>query len=150
MVVDLSASFTHIAEAVALDVKRCLYHSNWQTGFPYTRDFLPGIGLDYVERADNLFDYLSEVDWFVFCDVGLGDLQEYLRTQGYPVCGSGSGQLLEQDRWALRSIAQGAGLQVAEAELVHGIDELRAVLRQAEKCYVKVSLWRGLMETYCH
>lgn len=150
MVVDLSGSFTHIAEAVAPDVKRCLYHTNWQTGFPHTRDFLPGVGLAYVERADNLFDYLSEVDWFVFTDVGMGDLQEYLRAQGYPVCGSGAGQLLEQDRWALRSIADGAGIQVSQAELVHGIDELRAVLREADKCYVKVSLWRGLMETYCH
>lgn len=151
LVCDISAGFTHIAEALIPQCKRVLYFSSWQhTGFPTTKDVLPGTGIEGMERVGSLFDALSDCDWIFFPDVGSGDLQEYLRKQGFLVCGSGQGEELERDRWIMRTLAQKVGIQVAEAELVHGIDELREVLEQANKCYVKISWFRGDAETFCH
>lgn len=150
LVYDLSGSYTHIAEALVGQVRQVYYFCPWDSGFPITRNVLPGVGLPGIIRIDDPFSTLEAFDWAVFTDVGAGGLQEDLRRLDIPVCGSGEGSILERDRWHLRTLAQAAGIQVAEAELVHGIDELREVLQEAGPCFVKMSYFRGEMETYKH
>lgn len=140
-----------MAESVVGDVARVSYYVPWERGFPMTIDALPGEGLDGVERVMDFWSALDNTDLVVFCDVGNGGLQEYLRSQGMPVFGSGSAGQIEQDRVLLKSLCRKAGIQVADYMPIRGIENLRELLLNTEdEGYVKVSYWRGLAETFHH
>lgn len=144
---DLSGSYTHLAEAVAPAFGRCLYYVPWQTAFPSIREFAPGLGLPGIERVVDFESHLDEVDLVVFPDVGMGGLQEYLRTQGIAVLGSGRAGLLERDRWLLRERLIQVGIEVAPAEYIVGLDALRLELSQRGEAYIKTCVFRGDIET---
>lgn len=139
-----------MAERFAQDFGQVFYHSLWQSGFSCSKDFLPGIGLDNIERVQDFFEIIDKIDMVFFCDVGYGDLQEYLRKQGIPVFGCGRAQVLEIDRRHLKQELKEAGLPTAESRLIRGIDELRKILQKEKDLYVKFSYFRGDMETFHH
>lgn len=149
---DASGGFTHMAEAVAGDFGRVLYFSIWETAFPLSRNYLPGTGLDAIERVDDFFDALDQTDLVVFTDVGQGGLQEYLRRQGMPVFGSGAASLIERDRWFLKSVCKKYALNCADAIPVTGIENLRNVLGEMDEegVHVKLTRFRGDTETFKH
>lgn len=144
---DTCGLFTHVAEAIAPDVGAVQYFSEWKQS---SRDALPGVGLDGVERVNDFFEVLPKADILVFPDVGRIGLQTYLKAQGYPVWGSGLGARLEQDRWAFRTVLKECGLPVTNAIVVRGLDNLRDHLRDVEDRYIKFSYFRGDFETYHH
>lgn len=150
LVFDLSGSYTFMAERFAQDFGSVKYFSAWQSGFSCSKDFLPGVGLSDVERVQDLFEVIDKIDMCFFCDVGAGDLQEYLRRQGIPVFGCGAAQVLETDRLHLKHELETAGLPTAKYRVVHGIDELRRVLQKEKNLYIKFSYFRGDMETFHH
>lgn len=148
---DASAGFTQMAEAVVGDFARVLYYSVWETAFPLSRNYIPGTGLDGIERVDDFFDALDQADLVVFSDVGNGGLQEYLRRQGMPVFGSGAAAIVERDRWYLKSICQRYELNCAEAMPVTGIENLRMLLQAVtDEVHVKLTRFRGDTETFKH
>ncbi len=148
---DSSASYVHMAEAVVPDVARVLYFSPWETGFSNPLHTLPGEGLDGIERVADFWDVLSAADLVVFCDVGNGGLQTFLRSEGYAVFGSAAGGRLEQDRALLKSTCRKLGIDIADYTVIRGVDNLREFLMGTEdECYVKISYMRGLLETFHH
>jgi hypothetical protein len=147
---DSSASYTHIAEAVVPEFAKVLYFSNWETAFPHARDIMPGIGLEGVERVSDFFDALEDTDLVVFTDVGNGGLQEFLRTRGMPVFGSGRSEALERNRWLLKRASKEAGIDYSDGFLIHGIENLRKLLQRQNDLYVKISYFRGDMESFHH
>jgi hypothetical protein len=159
---DASGSYTHMAEAVVGQFDRVLYYVPYETGFPTPIHFMPGYGVEGIERIgygediESFWDGLDVADLVVFTDVGNGGLQEYLRSQGLPVFGSGKTGRLEQDRAYLKSICRHLGLETADYFTLRGIDSLRQFLlggpenEPAGECYVKLSYWRGLAETFHH
>lgn len=159
---DASGSYTHIAEAVVGDFARVLVYTPYESGFPVPVNFLPGYGVDGIERVgvgQSVGDFWEAVeisDLVVFTDVGNYGLTEYLRSQGVPVFGSGQGGRLEQDRLYLKSACRKLGLDVADYFPLRGLDALRRFLlgdadtEPAGECYVKLSFWRGLAETFHH
>lgn len=148
---DASASYIHIPEAVVSDVNRVLYFSPWESGFSNPIHAMPGEGLNGIERVSDFWDALPSADLVIFCDVGNEGLQTFLRHQGYPVFGCGMGGKLEQDRLLLKSTCQKLGMDVADYFPLRGIDSLREYLMENEQeCYVKISYYRGLMETFHH
>ncbi len=160
---DASGSYVHVAEGVAGDFGRILYYSSGpESGFPIPKNFLPGYGVDGIERIgvgqelEDFWDAVEIADLVVFTDVGNYGLQAYLRGQNVPVFGSGRAGRLEQDRLYLKSVAIKLGLDVASHFSIRGIDQLRDFLmggpdnEPAGECYVKLSYWRGLAETFHH
>lgn len=156
---DASGSYSHMAEVVVPDVGRCLYYVPYETGFPTPVGFLPGYGVDGIERVgvgqelEDFWDAIEVADLVVFTDVGNGGLQEYLRSQGIPVFGSGRAGRLEQDRLYLKSVARKLGIDVADYFSLRGLDALRDFVMgdpPADECYIKLSYWRGLTETFHH
>jgi phosphoribosylamine-glycine ligase len=150
IVYDSSAGFTHMAEALVGDFGRVLYYSVWDKAFPAVRDYIPGTGLDGIERVYDFFDAIDGVDLVVFPDVGNSGLQEWLRKQGMPVFGSGAGAQLERDRWYLKSVCKRFGIDAADAIPVTGLDNLRNVLGEMDDVFVKMSIFRGDDETFRH
>lgn len=159
---DASGSYLHMMEAVVGDFARILYYSPYESGFPVPKNFLPGYGVDGIERIgvgqdiEDFWDAVEISDLIVFTDVGNYGLQEYLRGQNVPVFGSGRSGRLEQDRLYLKSVARKLGLDVADYTSIRGIDQLRDFLMgtnetaPAAECYVKLSYFRGLAETFHH
>lgn len=147
---DASAGFTHMAEAVVGEFGRVLYYSLWDKGFPSVRDYIPGSGLDHIDRVYDFFDVLDEADLIVFPDVGNSGLQEWLRRQGHAVFGSGAGGQLERDRWFLKSVCKKYGVDCADAIPVTGLDNLRSILAEMDDVFVKMSVFRGDDETFHH
>lgn len=147
---DPSGDFVHMAEAVIGDFGAVKYFAPWDRGFPAVRDYVPGTGLDGIERVYDFFDALDETDLVVFPDVGNGGLQEYLRRQGMAVFGSGYAEQLERNRWFLKSICKKYKLECADAIPVTGLENLRQILAEMTDVYVKMSIFRGDDETFHH
>lgn len=150
LVVDLSGTFTFIAERLAEDFGRVKYFSHWMTGFSQSKDFLPGIGLPEVERITDVYDVYDHIDCAMFTDVGWGGLQARMRQDGIPVFGSAYAQELEIDRVKLKESLIRAGLATAHSRVITGIDNLRKILQKEKDLYVKFSFFRGDGETYKH
>ena len=150
LVFDSSASYTHIAQACVPDFANVYYYSIWEKAFPISNDLLPGIGVPGIERVSDFFEALDKTDLVIFTDVGNCGLQEYLRRQGMLVFGSGIGGRIEQDRWGLKETARGVGIDISDAVLIHGIDNLRKILATESDLYIKLSYFRGNMESYHH
>jgi hypothetical protein len=71
-----------------------------------------------------------------------------LESQGFPVWGSRRGVNLELDRELLMSTLKDIGLDVPEFRVCEGMDELRDYLKDREDQYVKISRFRGDLETH--
>jgi len=147
---DASASYTHVAESVVGEFARVQYFVPWEKGFSVARDFIPGMGLDGIERVPDFFDALDRTDLVVFTDVGQPGLQEYLRGQGMPVFGCGRTAALERDRWMLKNTLRQNDLDYSDGFLIHGLDTLRRLLQRQEDLWIKFSYFRGDVETYHH
>lgn len=130
---------------------RVLYYCPFKSAFPRSNQYVIGTGLDGVERIVNFWDHLDEVDLFVFPDVYDGDLQEHLRSLGFPVWGSAKGEELELMRWQTKLfLKKDLHLPVQPVERIIGTEALRESLQEADNKYVKISLLRGDFETFHH
>jgi hypothetical protein len=103
-----------------------------------------------VCRITELWDVIDSVDIAVFPDVGNGDLAEYLRKQGIPVFGAGCGEVLELGRVKAKAMIAEEGLAVDPYEMVIGTTALREALKEPGSCYIKISKYRGVFETFHH
>jgi hypothetical protein len=130
---------------------RVLYYCPFKSGFPKSTQYAIGTGLDGVERVVDFWDHLREVDIFFFPDVYDGDLQEHLRSLGFPVWGAGKGEELELYRWQTKMLLKkDIGLPVQPVERIIGVEALREHLQEVENKYVKISMLRGDFETFHH
>ena len=130
---------------------RVLIYVPFKSGFPKSQQYAIGTGLEGVERIIDFWDYVPETDLFVFPDIYDGDLQEHLRSMGYPVWGAGKGEELEIYRWQTKMLLKkDIGLPVQPVERIIGVEELREFLQEHEDKYVKISMLRGDFETFHH
>lgn len=130
---------------------RVLYYCPFKSAFPRSQQFVIGTGFPEVERVTHFWDHVHEADIFFFPDVYDGDLQEHLRSLGYPVWGAGKGEELELMRWQTKMfIKKDLHLPVQPVERIVGVDSLRDYLQDNENVYVKISMLRGDFETFRH
>lgn len=154
--------FFEFCLALADDYKEVLYYSPWDySSFPNIEK--ARIGSEWVNGKQlstfdgkpfrvvpNFFDHLEEADVILFTDCYQGDVMEHLRSMGYPVCGSGKGQILELDRWKCKQLFKSVGMDVNGMKRVVGVTALRDVLSKEKNKYIKVSSYRKLVESFHH
>lgn len=130
--------------------KRCLYFSYWTNAFPKSNGALIGDGLEDegIERINFLFDYIDEIDLFIFPDIYDHDLQLHLESLGKRVWGSRRGDELELLRMEAKNHFKSLGLAVQPVKEILGLEALRKHLMKHENKYVKVSTYRGDFETF--
>lgn len=126
------------------------YHPvTWQKGFPSYHEYDVGKGFDSVKHEPYLWDVIDDYDILIFPDVLRGDLQQYLRKQGYRVFGSGKGDELELFRAYAKHVMDRVDLPVQPYKIIKGLDKLREYLKgEKEDVFVKISLLRGITETF--
>lgn len=146
-VVDHGA-YLPLARRLAKDYGRVLYYTPWEEAYPTVNRCCIGDGFEDIERCDDIWTVKDEIDLFVFPDILHGGLQEELVRQGCRVWGSKNGCELETDRLLFLKTLQDTNLELPPMIEVRGVTELRQELRDKTDQYIKISRFRGTMETY--
>lgn len=143
--------FFGFAQLLAKSFKRVLYHNPvWERGFPSCRDGSIGDGFGQPELCDDFWPIKGEINCAIFPDIGQSGLQLELESQGIPVWGSRGGDKIELNRKFFLQCLEDVGLEVPEYTPIKGLTNLRAYLAQNENQFVKISKWRGDLETFHH
>lgn len=148
-VVDNSGSYVALAIRLAKEFKH-VYYSNpaWQHSYPNPNLSSIGDGYEEIEVVDNVFDIFDKVDFWIYPDVYYGPFQEFLKSQGEIVWGSGAAEELELERDVLKKQMDRLGLPVNKWWKVQGMTDLREFLQDHSGIWVKLNKWRGLIETF--
>ena len=141
------------------DFKKVYYFSPWNSGgFAIKERSQPGEGYEEIERINWLFKYSDDlkeysfdrVDIFIFPFIYFSDYQDHLVRLGKRVWGARYGDEIELDRWKAKSIVKNSGLAVGGSAKKKGVEKLREHLKTVKDKYIKVSHWRGLIDTFHH
>ena len=139
--------FQSLAHTLVGQFERVLYFRDSNQSFPTSTDIAIGTGYGF-ERIYSWEEHYDEVDIWIFPDIGYGKFQEWLKAQGKRTFGCGVAQEFEQYRVEAKEIIREAGLPVNEYEVVIGMEDLRDYLQSHDDVYVKVSLARGITESF--
>lgn len=140
--------FAEVAVTLAKSFGKVYYYVPWENAYPKSNQLIVGRGLEGVEKIDEFWSKLNEVDLFVFPDVYFGTLQLHLRSLGKRVWGSALGEELELFRVYSKGVTKEVGLAVGEFAVITGVKALRKYLAKHEDVFVKISRTRGDMETF--
>lgn len=157
-----NGSFFEVCLGLADYYKTVYYYNPWDySGFP-TPDkarigsewkngkMLEGFDSKNFIKVESFWDCLEHTDVILFTDCYQGDLMEHLREMGYPVCGSGKGQILELDRWHTMQEFKSQGMDVTNAVRVVGLSKLKEYLKKVKDKWIKISKYRKIVETFHH
>jgi len=142
--------FAPLAQKLGEQYKRVLYYSPWEEGFPLLNKCIIGDGYPEIERCDDFWPLLGEIDLFIFPDIQHSGLQLHLESLGKAVWGSHTGDSLELSREKFHRTLEEIGLDCPKWRAIKGLTKLRDFLKANEDKYVKISKYRGLMETWHH
>lgn len=144
--------YMKVCERLARDFKRVLYHDPfWHTAWPRFTDAQVGeglMGIEGVEKINNFWDHVNEIDLFVFPDCGYSDWSDYLISIGKRVWASGKADALELRRIETVEFFKELGLPTPTFEEIEGLDNLRKHLKKHGNVYVKTDVYRGTAETF--
>jgi hypothetical protein len=141
--------FIPLAHALAKGCKRVLYHTPAERAFNRVNEWVVGDGFEDIELCEDIWDVRNEVDLWVFPDIQHSGLQNELHRQGCAVWGSRSGDSIEIQRVKFHKLLGKLGLEVPPYVTKKGWTALREHLRHEENKYIKISKYRGNLET-CH
>ena len=144
-------SGSYMAQAVRLGKEfRHVYYCNmsWQDAYPKINKPAIGTGYPEIEVIDSPWPVFSNVDFWVFPDTYFGPFQQWLVDQGEIVWGSRLGEEMELDRGDFKKHMADIGLPVNPYQIIHGFENLKVYLQEHDDVYVKISKWRGTVETF--
>lgn len=139
--------FLPLALKLGESFKRVLYHTPWEQGFPTVNQCVIGDGFERIERCDDIWSVKNDVDAFVFPDILHSGLQLELARQGFPVWGSRKAERIEMNRELFHRLLGKSGMEVPKFEVVVGTTALANHLNDAEDKVIKISKYRGSIET---
>ena len=147
LIIDHGA-YTNLAERLGAETEVAYWSSNLDA-FPVSRETSPGTGLKGVERIDDPLEFMLEgkASHVIVPDLYLGGFESVARQLELPVFGSGEGQRLETDREFMLDFLAEHDLPIPEGVVIEGITELGKYLKGKKDLYVKVSTYRGDLET---
>jgi hypothetical protein len=132
------------------------YYKPWNKhGMPDVKDYFIGYGYDEITKIDDIFSEnesykFNDVDLFIVTDLYFGDTVKYLRSIGKLVWGTGPIESLEINRWEFQKKLTELKLPTTESVKIKGLDKLDIYLKDKTKCYVKISKFRNVVETFRH
>jgi hypothetical protein len=143
-----SGQFLPVATRLAEDCKRVIFCQPCEKTPATIKSAVIGDGFPDVECVRDFWSLIDEIDLFVVPDCQHSGLQLYLESIGKAVWGNRSADVLELNRPFLMKMLEELGLDVPEFKVFHGLTELCDYLIGAEDKYIKVSRYRGDMETH--
>lgn len=151
-VVDYGIYFP-VAERLSRDLKQVYYHIPGGEAFETFANGSRGYGDPSVQLLESFWGIKRDIDVFVFPDAGgaaYSELQLELESQGFPVWGSKLAADLERKRGNWIDKCEELGLPMPKTHRIRGITNAWLFFQehQGETYFVKVSRWRGDMETW--
>lgn len=151
-VVDMGIYFP-VAERLSRDLKQVYYHIPGCQAFDTFAEGSRGYGDPKVDLLESFWKIKREIDVFVFPDAGgaqYAELQLELQSQGFPIWGSKEASDLERKRGNWIDKCEELGLPMPRTHRIKGITNawLFYLEHEGEEFFVKVSRWRGDMETW--
>lgn len=140
--------FIPVAHRMAESCKRVLYHYPFEQAYRTLNESIIGDGFDDIELCEDIWKVKDEVDLFMFSDILHSGLQLELESQGKLVWGSRRADELETHRDKFLKTLAKVGLPVPEQTTVLGLTKLREYLRDKEDKFIKISKYRGSLETH--
>jgi hypothetical protein len=150
LIVD-GGQFWEVARRLTREFGKVYFHNpELIEGFPRAPKSAIGKGFPGVEWVEDLWKIKDKVDLFVFVDINNSGIQEELESQGKRVIGSRTGDRLENYRIYFKQVQKKLGLNVPKFVVCEGLKALHEHLKTVEDRYVKISRFRGSMETEHH
>lgn len=142
--------FLPMAHRLSQFYSKVYYHKPGTEAFPTIQRGCIGDGFESVECCHDPWPLIDsgEIDLAVFPDILDSGMQLHLEKLGIPVWGSRKGDSIELSREKFLGILKNHGLDVPKYERIEGITALREFLRDKTDRYIKISRWRGSMETW--
>lgn len=143
--------FLPLVHRLSRDFGKVLLYVPGGSPFPTINDAVIGDGFDDIERVHDLWQAVRKSDIVVFPDVGQSDLQLQIEQESAlsaPVWGSREGDRLELERAFLKDKQAEWQMAFPDYSLVKGLTDLRDYMRSHQDVYVKLSRYRGAMETH--
>jgi hypothetical protein len=125
------------------------YFSSWVNAFPQSRELAPATGIPNIERVNDPIAHIldGKASHVIVPDLHLEGIERLARQCEIPTFGSGAGNALETDRWGLKEFLAENDLDVINSVQVEGIEAARKLIEKDPDKFVKVSVFRGDMET---
>lgn len=144
--------FMPVALKLPEHFKKVYYTTPTEKGFQEIGDFVLGDGFKEIHRLDDFLapSVFDEIDLFVFPYILNSGLQEHLVQCGKAVWGSRRADELEMYKGKFYDMLKKVGLPVPEHEVIVGMKKLRHYLIDHDDVYVKISRYRGTMDTWHH
>lgn len=150
-VVDFSM-FMPVAVRLAEQFKKVYYHTPTEKGFQEIGDFVFGDGIDNIYRVDDYEDpqIFDEIDLFVFPYILYSGKQLLYEKLGKAVWGARKADGLEMFKGRFYDMLERIDLPVPPHEEIVGMTNLRLYLKENKDVFVKISRFRGTMDTWHH
>ena len=147
MVCDNGVFGPELCIRLAREFKKVYFYSAWKEEFPVLNQLCISFGVPGIINVRDVFEP-DDVDLYVFPNVGDPYIQKQLISQGKKVFGSRMAEDLELNRFYGAKQLQKVGLPVPNIINVKGIDYLIKYLTPLEDKWIKISYYRGEMETF--
>jgi hypothetical protein len=147
---NLGGCYITIAQELSKYFRKVYYHSVNQNPFPMISMSSIGTGYNSIERIDDFWSNLDLLDIIVFPDIYFKDWGAHLRKIGKMVWGGCESETIETDRHLFKDELSSIKMNVAPTKYIIGVEKLINYLKSVEDKWIKISFFRGNMETFHH
>jgi len=143
-------SYLPIAQRLAEHFDKVYYYSVNQNPYPRMSLDKIGTGYDNIERVDDFWCRIDDFDVILFPDIYFSDWGTHLRKIGKKVWGGTEAEKLETDRKLFKEELSSVGLSVSPTKYITGVFDLIKELKECCDKWIKLSYYRGELETSKH
>lgn len=147
---NIGGCYVNVAQALSKFFSKVYYHSVNQNPFPMVSMSSVGTGYENIERVNDFWTNVDTYDIIVFPDIYFKDWGNRLRKMGKMVWGGCPSEELETNRHLFKDELIAVGMNTAKTDYIIGINKLTKFLKKQEDVWIKISYFRGNMETFHH
>lgn len=147
---NVGGAYIAVAKRLSNFFDKTYYHSVNQNPFPRLSLDNVGTGYDNLIKVDEFWSNIDQFDIIVFPDIYFNDWGAQLRKMGKQVWGGCESEILETNRKVFKDELENAGLEVVPTEYITGLSNLKRHLDGVRDKWIKISYYRGEMETFHH
>lgn len=147
---NIGGIYSNIAMSLVGKFKNVYYYSASQSPFPLISSQIVLQNVEGITVINSFWDRLENFDIIIFPDIYFKSWGKELRKLGKKVFGGCESELLETNRKLFKQELKSVGLDIAPTQYITGIDNLINYLKDKQDKWIKISYFRGMMETFHH
>ena len=144
---NIGGAYFPIAQELSKYYKKTYFYSFSNNPFPHMELEFIGKGYENIIVINELGSYLKDIDLIVFADIYFSDWGYMLKQLGKEIWGGGISEILETERKLFKQELMDIGMDIAPSKYITGVNNLLDYLKDKEDKWIKVTYYRGEMET---